>query len=527
MHRSLDAWVFPVLAFGFVLVLIVFGGRAVQLMAMEGKEYRELSENNMLSHAPVFAERGVIYDRNGVELAWNVPYVREGISDTFFDRQYASTTGMAHVLGYVRMPARDSSGFLYRYNIEGVAGVEATYNDLLSGKNGTKIVETSVTGERLSESVFEKASPGESLTISIDTELQSKLHDTIAKLAEDVPFVGGAGIIMDIHTGELLAMTSVPEYDSQAIVSGDSDAISGFVFDERQPYLNRVLNGQYTPGSIIKPVLAYAAMKEGLVSENTTFYSSGSIRLENPYNPGEYTVFRDWKAHGTVDVRRALAVSSNVYFYYIGGGFEEQEGLGISKIAQYMRLFGFGSPTGFASVDGEAMGTVPTPEWKAEAFPQDPDWRIGDTYHTSIGQYGFQVTPMQIVRMVAAFANGGTLLTARLETQHTPYGARQLDLDPYILSVVREGMRAAVTEGTAKGLNVDYVNVAAKTGTAEVGYSKAHVHSWATGFFPYENPRYAFVVVMEHGPRENVLGGVYVMRTLLDWMRYNRPEYFE
>jgi penicillin-binding protein 2 len=527
LHRSLDRWVFAVLFFGAVSVLCIFGGRAVQLMAIEGDAYRSLSENNRLSHALVFAERGVVYDSRGVELAWNIPYVREGVSDVFYDRQYASTTGIAHMLGYVRAPARDKSGVLYRFDAEGVSGVEATFNELLSGKNGVKIVETSVTGERLSESVFTDSVPGAPLTLSVDVELQSMLHDTIARLADDVPFVGGAGVIMDVRTGELLALTSVPEYDIRAVVSGDNTAIQGFGQNTRLPYLNRVIHGQYTPGSIIKPVMTYAALAERVVDAHTSFYSSGSVRLENPYNHGEYAVFRDWKAHGDVDAQRALAVSSNVYFYYIGGGFGSQEGLGISRIARYMRMFGFGGLTGFESSDGEESGTVPTPDWKKETFPQDPDWRIGDTYHTSIGQYGFQVTPLQVVRMVAAIANGGTLLTPRIETQVTPYGARDLHLDLSALRVVQEGMRAAVTEGTAKGLFVPYVDVAAKTGTAEVGYSKAHVHSWAVGFFPYEQPKYAFAVVMEHGPRENVIGGVYVMRQMLDWMHTNRAEYFQ
>jgi cell division protein FtsI/penicillin-binding protein 2 len=129
MTRWLDDRVFAVLAVGFVLVLLVFFGRATQLMALQGGEYRALSENNRLSHAPVFAERGVVRDRNGIELAWNMPYVHGDTTDIFFDRGYASTTGMAHVLGYVRIPARDTSGFLYRYAIEGVSGVEATYDD--------------------------------------------------------------------------------------------------------------------------------------------------------------------------------------------------------------------------------------------------------------------------------------------------------------------------------------------------------------------------------------------------------------
>jgi len=200
---------------------------------------------------------------------------------------------------------------------------------------------------------------------------------------------------------------------------------------------------------------------------------------------------------------RALAVSSNVYFYEIGGGYQDQEGLGIFKIEEYLSLFGFGSKTG-ANVFSEQEGVIPTPEWKAGVFDGEK-WRIGDTYNTSIGQYGFQVTPIQVARGIAAIANSGNLLTPKIVLDDEKSEKKvNIDIPEEYFKVIKEGMRMAVTEGTAQGLHLPFVNVAAKTGTAERGVTKKFVNSWITGFFPYENPKYAFVVIMEEAgdPRD-------------------------
>lgn len=510
-----------------LILLIVFGGtllRSGQLMVVEGASYRALSEENRLGYTRMPAERGVVYDRNGVQLAWNVPHVVAGEDTPYHERRYRQATGTGHTLGYVRMPGRDNNGVFFREGVEGVAGVELAFDEVLRGVDGRKIVETDARMDVVSEGWVERPQSGSTLSLTIDTRLNEALHGFIAELANDVPFRGGAGILMDVQNGEILALTSVPEYDPTVLIQGDAERIAAYATDERTPYLNRVFAGQYTPGSIIKPFMATAALSEGIVDPSRRFLSTGALRLANPYHEGQYTSFTDWRAHGLVDLTRALAVSSNVYFYYIGGGFGEQEGLGITRIEEYMRLFGFGGPTGIA-LEGEANGVVPSPAWKAETFPQDPDWRIGNTYHTSIGQYGFQVTPLQAVRGIGAIANGGMLLTPRIESEYTQYGARDLELAPEHVEAVRAGMRAAVLDGTARGLNVSYVNVAGKTGTAELGYEKEYVHSWAVGFYPYEDPKYAFAVLMERGPRSNLFGGVYVMRKFLDWMKNETPEY--
>lgn len=170
---------------------------------------------------------------------------------------------------------------------------------------------------------------------------------------------------------------------------------------------------------------------------------------------------------------------------------------------------------------------IPTPEWKEKNFPGDP-WRIGNTYHASIGQYGFLVTPLQALRATAAIANNGTLPTPTILVGASPTThSEELPFRKEHLQIAREGMRLAVTEGTAKGLNIPEIPIAAKTGTAELGLTKAYVNSWVVGFFPYEKPRYAFVVLMEKGDVHNTLGGVYVMRQMFEWMYAYARDYVE
>jgi penicillin-binding protein 2 len=223
-------------------------------------------------------------------------------------------------------------------------------------------------------------------------------------------------------------------------------------------------------------------------------------------------------------MREALAVSSNVYFYVIGGGYKDQEGLGIKRINSYSRLFGFGLPTEI-QLGAESRGVVPNPEWKRENFNGE-DWRLGDTYHTSIGQYGYLVTPIQMVRATSVIANGGTLVTPRITT-NVSVKKTKLDMQSEHLSVVRQGMKLAVEDGTARGLNYSNIQFGAKTGTAEVGTTKGFVNSWVIGFFPYEDPQYAFATVLEHGPSKNLIGATAAMRNFFDWAQYERPELFE
>jgi len=507
----------------FVLVSVIFSGKLWALQIMNGEKYAAQSENNRLHHTLVFAERGVVFDRKGVPLIWNE--INPDTSE-FSLRVYNKNPGFAHVLGYVKYPSKDSSGFFYKNEFTGIEGVEKYYDHVLAGTNGLKITETDALGTITSESVIKLPQEGKDINLSVDSRIEQKLHEEISKLAHQVGFQGGAGVIMNINDGTILALTSFPEYDSGILSQGsDRKAISSFLNDKQNPFLNRAISGVYTPGSIVKPYFAIAALSEGIISPTKQILSTGSISIQNPYNPELSTVFNDWKAHGLVDMRRAIAVSSNVYFFEIGGGYENQKGLGILNLEKYARMFGFGEVSGI-DIGAEAVGTIPNPTWKAETFNGE-EWRVGDTYNTSIGQYGFQVTPIQAVRAMGAIANGGTLYKPTIvPTGNELEEVLKLPLNnPQWFQVAREGMREGVLTGSASGLNLPYVTVAAKTGTAELGTAKQYVNSWVTGFFPYEKPKYAFALIMEKGPRTNLIGATSVMRQVLEWMSVYTPEY--
>lgn len=525
----------------FLFIEMIFFIKVIDLQVVQGAALLQRSENNRLDHTPIFAARGVIYDRHKVPLAWNsFDSMGSTVSDlsittntteiekpSFPRRAYIAAPGFGHTLGYVSYPKRDRKGFYYQEALLGKDGLEEKYNDLLSGDNGLLIVETDALGKIQSGNTIEYPRNGEALTLGIDARVQGKLYTTIRDLAVDQGYMAGAGALMDVETGELLALTSFPEYESAVLSDGtNSDLIQSYNLDKRAVFLDRAVSGIYTPGSIIKPFMAIAALNEGVITPEKQILSTGSISVQNPYNPALKSVFNDWKAHGWVDMRRAIAVSSDVYFYEIGGGYQGQKGIGIANIESYSRMFGFGIQTGIDLTD-EKIGTIPSPEWKAKVFDGEP-WRLGNTYHTVIGQYGFQVTLVQAVRAVASLANNGTLLTPHLVREPAQEFPRtSIDIPKEYFMVAREGMRNAVHEGTVKGLNVDYVNVAGKTGTAEIDAGKKYINSWVVGFFPYEKPRYAFAVVMERGPHNNTIGGVFVMRQVLDWMYQNTPEYLK
>ncbi len=512
-----------VLGITFMCIAILFAYRIGYLQVAQGDVFLKRSENNRLHGEIVFAERGVIMDRNGIPLATNIP---QDESSDFPKRSYVDLGGFATLLGYVKYPSKDKSGFYYKEDYNGYGGIEKYYDDLLKGQNGKKLTETDALGKVTSTSVLEPPQHGQPLTLTVDSRVQSKLFSIIQKLSQDSGFTGGAGALMDVHTGEVLAVTSYPEYNSNVMTDGkDANTIGAYFTDKRNPFIERAIDGLYTPGSIVKPYMSIAALEEGIISPEKQILSTGSISIQNPYDPKLKTVFKDWKANGWVDMRHAIASSCDVYFYEVGGGFGDQKGLGIANIDKYMQMFGFGQPLPDSFFSSKA-GTIPTPEWKAKNFPTDAAWRLGDTYHASIGQYGFQVTPMQALRAVVSIANNGTLLSPIiLKDTSSTNAPKEVPVDKSHIQIAREGMRLSVTEGVASGLKMDALHVAAKTGTAELGVKKDFVNSWVTGFFPYENPKYAFVIMMERGSVHNTVGGVFVMRQLLEWMYANTPEY--
>jgi penicillin-binding protein 2 len=511
-----------VVAVVFIIIALWFLSKMFTLQIIQGAEFRNISENNSLDETVIIAERGVIYDRNGELLAWNEPD-KEG-AYSFPVRAYTDRKGLGQLIGYVSYPLKDNRGFYYRTEYIGRNGVESSYNEQLSGANGQQLIETDALGEVIGEHIVEAPVSGKELTLSLDVRLSEAMHDIIATSTLQSGSRSGAAIIMDVRTGEIVAMSSYPSYDPEVMADGDDVAlISQYNTDERFPFLNKTLAGVYTPGSIMKPFLAYAALEEKIISPQKIIVSTGEIIIPNRWDPSNPARFTDWRAHGPMTMREAIAFSSNVYFYYISGGYGDQEGLGIRKMDEYYDLFGFGKKTGVILANEQA-GTVPSPEWKEEVF--DEAWRLGNTYQTSIGQFGWQVTPLQMAVAYGALANGGKFFQPHILKDQEP-SYTQESLNPESLQVVREGMHMTTyyPGGTARSLQKPYVKIAAKSGTAELDFAKARLNTWAAGYWPYEEPRYSFVVLMENAPYSNSLGGTKLMGDIMDWIHENAPEY--
>lgn len=527
LERPVGASVFKSLYILTCIIGAIFLYTLVQLQVVKYASLSARAESNRLASSLIIADRGLILDRNGIPLAENTSNTSsDGASTT---RSFASTTrayplsdAASVLVGYVSYPKVDQNGFWYQEETKGVVGAEALYNTELSGENGISLAETNASGKIVSGSIVRTPKSGQDVKLSIDAGIQKSLYEAIRTRAETYKWRGGSGVIMDIKTGELYAMVSYPSFDPSVMSFGEPrSAINAILNDARAPLLDRAVSGLYTPGSVVKPFVAIAALQEKIISPSKQILSTGSISIPNPYDPSKPSVFKDWKAHGLVDMRHALAVSSDVYFYEVGGGFKEQRGLGIGAIEKYMRLFGFGSAT-HVPLPGEEIGVIPNPEWKANVFDGER-WFLGNTYHTAIGQYGFQVTVMQLVRAVSALANGGTLVAPVIRMGEQ--GLREpisIALDNTM--IVREGMRLAVTEGTARALEVPGIKVGAKTGTAETGTRKEFINSVLIGFYPYEKPQYAFAVVMERAPAGTGQGAPAVMGDVLRWIVENRPE---
>jgi penicillin-binding protein 2 len=281
------------------------------------------------------------------------------------------------------------------------------------------------------------------------------------------------------------------------------------------------------PGSVFKIVVASAALQEGVVTLRTRITCPGTIVVPNRYSPndpGQAQNFYCWRraGHGTLDVIGGLANSCDIFFYEVGGGFEETgfRGLGGTRIAQYSRLFGFGEPTGI-ELPAEVNWLVPTADWKRLTYGES--WSTGDTYNLSIGQGFLQVSPLQMLNAVNTVANGGTLYRPQIVHHVTdaegnvvepfePEVIHQVPVDPEYLALVRQGMEAAVAYGTAPRAQLDGVLVAGKTGTAQfcddimcgVGYD-APEHAWFTAYAPIDAPEVSVIVFLYNGGEGSVV----------------------
>jgi penicillin-binding protein 2 len=491
------------------LVFLVLIARAWDLQVTHGGEFALESAHNSLASDVLFAQRGIITDENGVVLADNTQ-TASGTTERIYP-----LPALGSVIGYVSYPKKDAKGVYYDTSESGVTGLEAEYNNLLSGQNGELLAETDAVGNIRSEGTIVPAADGSTLQLSLNANLESLFATALQQTIQKIGFVAGAGVIMDVNSGAVRAIVSYPTYDPNVMASGaPASAIAAYNTDPGYPFVDHAVQGAYAPGSIVKPFVASGALTDGIITPDTIIDDKGSISVPNPYDPSKPFVYTGWKVLGPLDVEHAIAWSSDIFFYTVGGGFGSQAGLGIDRLAYWYQQFGFGTSTG-VTLPGEVSGLVPTPAWKEATF--NAPWYLGDTYDTAIGQYAMQVTPIQMARATAAIANGGKLFTPTL-LQGAPSSFSTVPVSPSVFPIVQAGMRLGVTipNGLASPLNFSYIQIAAKTGTAQTGINNQYDNSWVEGFFPLDHPQYAFAVVLERGPDGSGEQAVTVIKDLMN-----------
>ncbi|MEK7197854.1 MAG: penicillin-binding protein 2 [Patescibacteria group bacterium] len=455
-------------------------------------------------------------------------FISQEIKRDYFESYYFS-----HLLGFLGKVSGDdikSDSFYTPLDSIGKAGLEVKYEKKLRGTPGKIAVVVDSSNKVLNILTAKEPVAGNNLVLNIDKDLQKILTDSLIRKMADTGSLAVAAVVMNPKSGEVLSLVSLPSFDNNIFNSDLSGkAYNALSNDKTRPFFNRAVSGAYASGSTIKPFMAVAALSENIISPEYKIDDTiGFITIPNQYDPDITYIFRDWKAHGFVDMRRAIAVSANVYFYVIGGGYKNIKGLGIDRIDKYFRLFGFGSPLGI-DLPGETGGLVPNPSWKKSV--KNEGWFTGDTYNVSIGQGDVLVTPLQLASAISAIANNGTLYQPMIVSKITDsYGnvleefspkiIRTIDIDGEDFKVIKEGMREAVTDGSAYLLKDLPIEVAGKTGTAQVTNTFRKTNAWFTGFAPYENPEIALAIVIE-GAGEGSAAAVPVAKEVFGWY-YNK-----
>jgi penicillin-binding protein 2 len=543
-----------------ILLLLGFLLNFWNLQGVRGQEYANLAENNRLRRIPALPTRGTIFDRAENALAATRPaldliLLREGqtnvdaqlrrlapiLGATHEDlvervtlirgrpayealvlredvkleelariearrelfpalqvretarRNYVHQDLFSHVIGYVGQVAQGElrlAGELRSGDVVGKTGLERAYDETLRGTRGWNLVTVNNLGRRQGAAwVGREPEHGNGLVLTIDLKLQQVLR---AALGDEA----GAGVFMNPNSGEVLALVSTPSFDPNLFADGMTpEAWESISEDPRRPLHDRAIASFYAPGSVFKVVMAVAGLETGTVSPDDVVHCNGST-----------TVYRRrrlcWKrgGHGAVDLRRALAYSCNVYFYRLG------KELGIDSIHEYGAQFNLGRLTGI-DLPGEAAGILPSRSWKLEN--RHERWYPGDTISVAIGQGLLAVTPVQMATMISAVATHGRVPTPHL-TRGGRREARRLDVSQRTLGIVRNALREAVASGTGRAVDLAPVQVAGKTGTAQLYRHSAGVdpddlpkeerdHGWFVGYAPADDPQIAFAVVVEHG----------------------------
>jgi penicillin-binding protein 2 len=432
-------------------------------------------------------------------------------------RRYIYPQEFSHILGYVGQASSEDiqeNEYISNNDTVGKAGIEKYYNELLAGQNGEKATEVNALGHSITGSSYIIAPQvsGESLYMSIDLEVQNKMYEMVEEAVSENGATGASLVIEDVNNGEILSMVSYPGYDSNSFIGGISEKeYSQLLKNERIPLLNRSIAAQIPPGSTFKTLVASAALDAGAITTSTIYTS------RRGYTFSSGAPFQEFQNHayGNLNVIQAIARSSNIYFCELIRDWD------IDALVPYLKAFGVGQYTKI-DIPGEMPGRLPSPENKEYLANHgstwlDPIWYPeGDGCNSVIGQGITLVTPIQIANWTAAIANGGTLHTPHvLQKSVTEDGQEEVvEYEPLnedfisseALEIVRKGMWSVVHSsiGSAKMLRNVGEEVALKTGTAEFGALNEdgeyeHTHAWISGFYPYRDPKYSFVIFFEDG----------------------------
>lgn len=455
-----------------------------------------------------------------------------------FAREYPQGPIFSSVVGYTgRVSANDlkADPALQSADFIGKTGIEAFYDAELRGKPGTTVQYTNATGQALYKGEESEPVAGGDIHLTIDGGLQSYFYSRLKSGLASLGRTVGVGLAMDPATGEILSLVDLPGFDNNAFSrSGTSTAatISRLFSSPDKPLFNRAVNGFYNPGSTIKPLDAVAALVEGVIDPFRNIFSPGYLLVPNPYNSSTPSKYLDWRYQGNVDLSSALAQSSDVYFYIVGGGSPAAStpllndpsdygvgGLGINRLYKWWEAFGLGKTTGI-DMPNEAEGFLPTPDWKQKRF--GTPWLLGDTYNVSIGQGDLLVSPLQLLDYISAIGNGEKIYRPFLNSASTPQVSKDLTgLLPQIREV-QAGMRAGVAspQGTAYSLHDLPFSVCAKTGSAQVS-NNTQENALFVGYAPCNDPKIVILILIEHS-KEGSLNAVPIAKDVLNWYYLNK-----
>lgn len=554
--------------------LAVLGSLLERRMSLVGDDY-QLGIKEMVDQVRGFRDYKPHIIKEGVdretalvisEESLRLPGVRVRLVPS---REYPTGALTSQVVGYTsgipesRAQEYEDKDYIVGVDLIGLTGIEAWYEDVLRGQKGSRYVEEDVNGRVLRElEGGTEPVPGNNTVLTIDLELQQYATERLQRTLNlpQIQSQRGVVIAMNPRDGQILAMVSLPTYDnnlfSDGITPDEYKVYQRLEADPYKPFLNHAIGDRLPPGSIYKIIPAAAALQEGVIDRNTRIMGEGKIVIPNRYypnDPGRAQTFVCWiwlnqgGAHGQLDIVGGLAHSCDIFFYKVGGGFEETqfEGLGEARLAHYSELFGLGKLTGI-DLPGETPGLVPNRTWKRLTYGES--WSTGDTYNMSIGQGFLEVTPLQMLNATAAVANGGTLYRPQLLLRTTDQAGNTVrDFQPEVidylpidlthLAMVRQGMEAAVLYGTATDAQLADpasdtgagIRVAGKTGTAEFFCPQDELehgicrrgrplptHAWFTAFAPVENPEIALIVYVYNGG-EGSLTAVPIAHDILEW----------